>query len=307
MLGAERRAVHVECGKPSARLPALILRTDRRHYHRSSHRNHCALCRIGCSIRPRQHFLLDVLDELLDLALHFFHALAHLQDDRHAADVDTEVAGQRQNELQPLQVFVGVEASVPFGSRGLEESLALVEPQRLGMNPIHLGHRRDHVSAFGFAFSHHTPSLLSSSVVRDGSWRPHPGCRDPENIRFQKTLIVAILPESPRDGKFVRARATPPNRVVMSANARFPAEARGYFGEWRRQAKTLLATDRPAQENRTRRKPARNASETAFCTATREGASKLFGRFMLANWLSFDLISRTTWFGRERLARLRSR
>jgi len=50
-----------------------------------------------------------------------------LQDDRHAADVDAKVSRQRQNEFQPLQVFVGVQARVAFGARGLEQAFALIK------------------------------------------------------------------------------------------------------------------------------------------------------------------------------------
>src|ERR1700693_1068551 len=106
-----------------------------------------------------EHFLLDILHELLDLALHLFHALAHLQDDRHAADVHPQIASQRQDELQPLQVFVRVKAGVALGARGLEQSLALIKAQRLGMDTIHLGYGGNHVGALRFPFSHRPPSV----------------------------------------------------------------------------------------------------------------------------------------------------
>ena len=101
--------------------------------------------------------MLDVLHELLDLALHLLHALAHLQDDRHARDVDAQIARQRKNELQPLQIFVGIEARVTFGARGFEQAFALIEPQRLGVDAVHLGNRRDHVGSLGFSLRHRVP------------------------------------------------------------------------------------------------------------------------------------------------------
>src|SRR5258708_9706398 len=58
--------------------------------------------------------MLDVLHELLNLVLHFLHTLAHLKNDSNAADVHAEIAGERQDELQPLQIFIGVEAGVGF-------------------------------------------------------------------------------------------------------------------------------------------------------------------------------------------------
>src|SRR3982751_3559029 len=48
--------------------------------------------RIGGRSRSGQYFLLDVLHEVLNLALRLFHALAHLQDDRYATDVYSQVA-----------------------------------------------------------------------------------------------------------------------------------------------------------------------------------------------------------------------
>src|SRR5439155_8891349 len=81
-------------------------------------------------------------------------ALAHLQNDCHSADVHTEVARKIQNEFQPLQVFIGVKTSVAFGSRWLQQSFAFVEAESLRMNSIHLGDGRNHVRAFGAAFSH---------------------------------------------------------------------------------------------------------------------------------------------------------
>jgi len=75
------------------------------------------------------------LHEFLDLALHFFHALAHLKDDRHTADVHAQIAGQRENEFQPLQIFVSVEAGVALGAGRLEQALAFVQAQGLGWIP----------------------------------------------------------------------------------------------------------------------------------------------------------------------------
>ena len=70
-------------------------------------------------------------------------------------DVHPKIAGQIQDKLQPLQVFIGIKTGIPFGPRRLQQPLALIKAQRLRMNLIHLGHRRDHVRAFGFAFRWH--------------------------------------------------------------------------------------------------------------------------------------------------------
>src|SRR5271163_4206986 len=109
--------------------------------------------------------MLDVLHEILDLMLHFFHALAHLQNNSNAADVYSQIARQRQNEFKPLQIFIGVKPSVAFGATGLEKPFALVQTQSLRMNLIHLSDRRDHVRALGFTLGH-IPEYSSRPVMR---------------------------------------------------------------------------------------------------------------------------------------------
>ncbi len=95
-----------------------------------------------------QHLRPHILDKVLHLPVHLFHALAHLQDDGDPGNVHAQVASQVQDELQPLQVFVGIEPRVPVGARRLQQPLALVQAQGLRVNLIHLGHRRNHVCAF---------------------------------------------------------------------------------------------------------------------------------------------------------------
>ena len=48
------------------------------------------------SVRARHNLLLDVLHKVVHLPLHLFHALAHLQDDGHPADIHAQVARQRR-------------------------------------------------------------------------------------------------------------------------------------------------------------------------------------------------------------------
>ena len=64
-----------------------------------------------------------------------------LERSRHNARAELEI-------LEALEVFIGIEAGVALGARRLEQALALVEAEGLGVNFVHLGHRRDHVSAF---------------------------------------------------------------------------------------------------------------------------------------------------------------
>ncbi len=102
-------------------------------------RNECAAGGIGLA-HARHHLLLEVGEEFVHLALHLLHAGAHVEDDGDAADVHAQVARQRQNDLQSLQVIIGVEAGVALGARRLQQALALVQAQGLRMNAVHLGH-----------------------------------------------------------------------------------------------------------------------------------------------------------------------
>src|SRR5260370_12599219 len=103
----------------------------------------------------------------MDLAVDLFHALAYLQDDGNAVDVDAESARQRKNELQPLQIFFRIKAGVALGARRFEQALPLIEAQGLRMYLIHLSHRADHVRALGFAFCHRFSSSICLSIL----WR----------------------------------------------------------------------------------------------------------------------------------------
>ena len=112
----------------------------------------------------RQHFCPYIVDEALHLAIHLFHAFPHLQHDGNSGDVHAKIARQVQDELQPLQVFFGIEARIAFGARRLQQSFALIQPQRLRMDAIHLRHGGNHVGAFRFTLGSH--SSLPLTLVR---------------------------------------------------------------------------------------------------------------------------------------------
>ena len=87
----------------------------------------------------------DVIHELVDLALHLLDLPPHVQDDLDAGEVHAEVARQREDRFELLQVLFGVEARVAVGARRLEQSFALVEAERLRVDVVLLRHRADHV------------------------------------------------------------------------------------------------------------------------------------------------------------------
>jgi ABC-type multidrug transport system fused ATPase/permease subunit len=90
--------------------------------------------------------------EILHLALHLLHLRAHVEDDFHAGQVDAQVACQRENYFQLLDVRVGVEARVAVGARRFEQAFAFVKTQRLRMDSELVGDHRDRIRSLG-AFS----------------------------------------------------------------------------------------------------------------------------------------------------------
>src|SRR6185503_8012769 len=132
----------------------LFLPDNRRRRNWPAYRNDRTTGSIRRSVGTREHFLLNVLHEILNLALHLLHALPHLQNDRDPADVHTQIARQVENELKPLQILVRVKTRIPVGAGWLKQPFALIQPQGLRMNAVHLGHRRDHVGSLRSTFRH---------------------------------------------------------------------------------------------------------------------------------------------------------
>ena len=94
-----------------------------------------------------EHFGAHKVDEPLHLPVHLLHALAHLEDDCDSRNIHAQIPRQVQDELQPLQVLIGIEPRIAVRPRRPQQSLALIQSQRLRMNRIHLRHRRDHIRA----------------------------------------------------------------------------------------------------------------------------------------------------------------
>src|ERR1035437_6110847 len=128
----------------------FLLRLD---HERAPHRYKRSAAGIGL-LRARHHLVAHIADEARHLALHFVHALAHLQNNRDTRDVHSQVPRQRQDQFQALDIFVGVEAGVAFGARRLQQTFAFVQAQRLRVDVIHLRHRADHVRALLLTLGH---------------------------------------------------------------------------------------------------------------------------------------------------------
>ncbi len=76
----------------------------------------------------------------LDLALHFGHLLAHVQDDLDTGQVYAHIAREFQDHFQPLQVVVSIKPRVALAARRLQQPFALVKAQRLRVDTVLLRH-----------------------------------------------------------------------------------------------------------------------------------------------------------------------
>ena len=157
-------------------------------------------------------------------------ALAHVQDDLDAGEVDAEIAGEREDRLEPLEILVRVESRVAFRARRLEQPLALVEPQRLRVDVVALRHHADHV--VGLAASLHShgghPFRSSAHVLRIRQRQlPHQRARpliverrEHERARWPRDRPAA----RPRRGQAALAHPELPARLRARRHAQ-PARA----------------------------------------------------------------------------------
>src|SRR5712691_5699413 len=130
---------------------------DLRHHHRPPHRNqpHPWLLLL---LHPRQHLRPNVVHEPLHLPVHLLHSLPHLQHNCNPRNIHPQIPRQVQNKLQPFQIFIGIKTCIPFTPRGPQQTLPLIQAQRLRMNLIHLRHRRNHVRALALPLRSHLPT-----------------------------------------------------------------------------------------------------------------------------------------------------
>jgi len=126
-------------------------------------------------LHPGQHLGAHKVHKPLHLAVHLLHPLAHLQHDGNAGNIYAEISREVQDELQPLQVFIGIKPGVAIRPRWPQQSLALIQPQRLRVDGIHLGHRRDHVRALRFTPRCHQPAgyrVRPLACIRESASNP---------------------------------------------------------------------------------------------------------------------------------------
>src|SRR3954454_22107059 len=96
------------------------------------------------------HLLLQLLGALahaLELGAHPRNLLLHLQDRLHPGEVQPLIGGHPLDATQPLDIALGVQASLLGGALGPDEPPRLVHAEGLGMHLGKLGGHRDHEHA----------------------------------------------------------------------------------------------------------------------------------------------------------------
>src|SRR4030081_2142331 len=77
----------------------------------------------------------DGVHQASDFAFHALKPRLQIEDDLDTCEIDPEVARERQDDFQALDGLLVVQTRVPRRARGPYEALALVEPERLRMDP----------------------------------------------------------------------------------------------------------------------------------------------------------------------------
>src|SRR5262245_53979024 len=75
--------------------------------------------------------------------MHLLHPMLHVEDDLDSGEIDAEMAGQGQDDLEPLDGVRVVEPRVAFRPGRAQQAFPLVHAEGLGMDPVFFGDRPD--------------------------------------------------------------------------------------------------------------------------------------------------------------------
>ncbi len=89
--------------------------------------------RLGSRAQAARQLVLHELRERLHLPLHLAHLLAHVENDLDAGQIYPHLARQREDHFQTLEIGVRVQPRIALRARGLQETDAFVQAQRLRM------------------------------------------------------------------------------------------------------------------------------------------------------------------------------
>src|ERR1700683_3259715 len=89
------------------------------------------------------------MDERFHLLLHVRHFVTHVEDHFDSGEVNAQVAGQRKDHLETLQVLVGVKARIALRARRRQKASAFVKAEGLRVKFVQLRNRTNHVTSLG--------------------------------------------------------------------------------------------------------------------------------------------------------------
>ena len=122
---------------PAKARPTTLLFVDREVDYRDEA---VLFFRSGLGAGAVGKFAVEGAEEILNLMLHLGHFLAHVENNFDARQVDAQVASEVENDFEPLQIVVGIQAGVAVTTRRLQQTFPLLEPESLRVKAVLFGH-----------------------------------------------------------------------------------------------------------------------------------------------------------------------
>ena len=85
------------------------------------------------------HLCTEHLPQVIDLTLHILELTLHTQNNLDASEIDSQVAGQVQDEAELGNILLGIQTRIPSSAHRRHKASPLVETERLWMHTQHLG------------------------------------------------------------------------------------------------------------------------------------------------------------------------
>src|SRR5262245_24589619 len=81
----------------------------------------------------------EQLPQVLNLILQMFELMLHSENNFYARQVNSQIAGQVQNQAEPSNILVRIETRITACTHGLHKASTLVKTERLWVHVQHLG------------------------------------------------------------------------------------------------------------------------------------------------------------------------
>jgi hypothetical protein len=80
----------------------------------------------------------EQLPQVLNLVLQMLELVLHPENNLYARQIDPHIAGQVQNQAEPVNILVRIETRITACTHGLHKASTLVETERLRVYVQHL-------------------------------------------------------------------------------------------------------------------------------------------------------------------------